>query len=265
MPKTLDDIIKALQAHTPPREVRYLPQGIDKERGTALALAYVDARFVQDRLDAACGPFGWQSLIQDIGGFVCVGIAVLNPETSEWIWKWDTGQDEPTDETDYDDKSDAVTVAGKSIVSRGIKRAGVQWGIARDLYDIPKRRRAIRLNAGGKFAGWDATRDGDGNGNGHTEAGATGQGKTEAQGDGQPEGDGTGTGGQAQATSTVKAEGGVKYAPEYLEFMDIAKRLEWDRTAINNVAQSCKDPQSGRVDYARARDLAKKQLPPTTA
>lgn len=252
MTKTIEDIVKVLQAHTPPREVKYLPQAIDKENRTALALAYIDVRFVEDRLDEACGPLGWQSRVEGIGGFLCVSIGIRNPETDEWLFKTDTGQDEPTDETDYEDKSDAVTVAGKSLVSRGLKRAGVQWGIARDLYNIPKRRRPIRLSASGKFAGWEERADSNGKGTATTQV--------EDHGNGQPE-----AAGKAEPQAAQSRLDPAKYPPEYMQFMDLAKQLGWDRDAINAVAQSVKDPQTGRVDYKRALELAQKQLPPAQA
>lgn len=251
--RTMEDIEKALKAHTPPREVKYLPQAIDKENRTALALAYVDARYVEDSLDAICGPLGWTSEVEEIGGFLCVGIGIRNPENPiDWVYKWDTGQDEPTDETDYEDKSDAVTVAGKSLVSRGLKRAGVQWGIARDLYDIPKRRRPIRLTASGKFAGWEERADSNGKGTAATQV--------EDHGNGQPE-----TAGKPEPQASQSKLDPAKYPPEYMQFMDAAKQLGWDRDAINAVAQSVKDPQTGRVDYKRALELAQKQLPPAQA
>lgn len=247
--RTMEDIEKALKEHTPPREVKYLPQGLDRENRTALALPYVDARYVEDSLDAICGPLGWTSEVEEIGGFLCVGIGIRNPENPiDWVYKWDTGQDEPTDETDYEDKSDAVTVAGKSLVSRGLKRAGVQWGIARDLYDIPKRRRPIRLSASGKFAGWEERPDGNGKGTAATKA------------EDQPE-----AASKAEPQAAQSRLDPAKYPPEYMQFMDLAKQLGWDRDAINAVAQSVKDPQSGRVDYKRALELAQKQLPPAQA
>lgn len=105
-----------------------------RNRGiTALALAITDARFFQDRLDHVCGAFNWQSKVEFIGGILMVGIGIRNPElTNEWLWKWDTGQE-----------MQAHTEArggGKSIMSRGYKRAGYQWGIGRDLYNYPKPR-----------------------------------------------------------------------------------------------------------------------------
>lgn len=235
---TMADIENGLKQKTPEKEIKYLPQAIDKERLTALALPYVDARYVQDTLDLSCGPFGWQTKIEDIGGFVCVGIGILNPDSQAWVWRWDTGQDEPTEKADWDDEGEAMSIGGKSVVSRGIKRAGVQWGIGRDIYDLPKRRQPIKpLNSRGKFTGWDRTRKpGD-------------AAMTEAEredGDGKPAAD-------------TKAS---THVPEYNEFQEVAKKLKWTQEDINSVLQNCKNADTGRVDYAEALRRAKEQLPP---
>jgi hypothetical protein len=83
-------------------------------------LDYVDARYVMDRLDAAVGPENWQDKYEDrADGSVrcCIGIRVKD----EWVWKCDVG-----------DPSDIEAVKGAH--SDAFKRAGVKWGIARDLY-----------------------------------------------------------------------------------------------------------------------------------
>jgi hypothetical protein len=231
MPKTVDEIVKVLTAKTPGDEIRYLPQSLDKENRTALALAYIDARFVQDRLDLACGPLGWQTKVEEIGGFLCVGIGIINPADGEWVWKWDTGADEPTEKADFDDEADGgVSVGGKSIVSRGFKRAAVQWGIGRDLYDIRPRRRQCRINARGKFGGWEQ------------------EGQAPVA---QP----------AQQAPAEQRDPPNGERASYNEFNDIAKHLKWSREEINSCLQACKGAD-GKVDFSKAVELAKKQLPP---
>jgi hypothetical protein len=82
-------------------------------------LDYVDARYVMDRLDEL-GPGNWQDRYEDRpNGSVRCGIGI-NIE-GEWVWKWDVG-----DESDIE--------ADKGAHSGAFKRAGVKWGIARDLY-----------------------------------------------------------------------------------------------------------------------------------
>lgn len=87
-------------------------------------LSYVDARYVEDRLDDILGPFNWQRGHQ-IGpdGVISagIGIRVLFDEGPEWVWKWDgAGMSDIEGE--------------KGAFSDSFKRAGVAWGIARDLY-----------------------------------------------------------------------------------------------------------------------------------
>jgi hypothetical protein len=85
-------------------------------------LDYVDARFVMDRLDEI-GAENWQDRFEDrANGSVRCGIGVL--VDGEWVWKWDVG-------TESDIESE------KGSYSDAFKRAGVKWGIARDLYGHP--------------------------------------------------------------------------------------------------------------------------------
>lgn len=87
----------------------------------ALALAYLDSRDVQDRLDAVCGAENWQCEHYDANGkMACkIGIRV----NGEWIWKTDGAG-----ETDIE--------AEKGAFSSALKRAAVHWGIGRYLYDL---------------------------------------------------------------------------------------------------------------------------------
>ena len=95
----------------------------DKDNPTeALALAYIDARAVQERLDQVCGPEGWQDEYRPTqGGFIC-RLSIRCGE--DWIAKED-GADvsaiEPT----------------KGGISDSFKRVAVKWGIGRYLYDLP--------------------------------------------------------------------------------------------------------------------------------
>jgi hypothetical protein len=94
-------------------------------------LDYIDARFVMDRLDAAVGPNNWQDKYEDLpNGSVRCGIGIrLGDQVVgiDWVWKWDVG-----------DPSDIEATKGAH--SDAFKRAGVKWGIGRDLYgDHPQK------------------------------------------------------------------------------------------------------------------------------
>jgi hypothetical protein len=91
----------------------------DKKRG--MALAYIDARDVQDRLDKVCGVF-WQVRHHHCGAdkLACeIGIKV----GEEWLWRGDGAGS-----TDVE--------AEKGAFSDSFKRAAVRWGIGRYLYEL---------------------------------------------------------------------------------------------------------------------------------
>lgn len=86
-----------------------------------MALAYLDARDVMDRLDLVCGPAGWQCDYPHANGKTVCRIAVKVGD--EWIWKADGAGD-----TDIE--------AEKGALSDAFKRAAVRWGIGRYLYGL---------------------------------------------------------------------------------------------------------------------------------
>jgi len=88
----------------------------------ALVLAYVTNRAIMERLDDVFGIDGWQNEFQYMpdGGIVCGISARL---AGEWVTKYDGA-----DKTQIE--------ATKGGLSGAMKRAGVQWGIGRYLYDL---------------------------------------------------------------------------------------------------------------------------------
>ena len=111
-----------------PSEVKWRVGSMSKDKTRAMALCYIDARCVMDRLDHVLGSGNWQSEVR-IGpdGRVAVGIGVRIVRDSavpwEWVWKWDG--------------AGATQVEGdKGSISDGLKRAAVQWGVARYLYAL---------------------------------------------------------------------------------------------------------------------------------
>ena len=123
---SVDDVKTRLHKATPPDEIKTRPgphsKSCNKPCNVAHPrLSYVDARFVMDTLDEAVGPDNWQrdQRLGD-GGKVSCGIGIRID--GEWIWKWDGAG-----ETDIEGE--------KGSYSDSFKRAAVNWGIARDLYD----------------------------------------------------------------------------------------------------------------------------------
>jgi hypothetical protein len=121
---TAAEIKTALSAPFDTREVQFKPQMVKNNR--CLAMAYVSARVVQDRLDEL-GVENWQdrySIMPD-GGVVCrLAIKI----EGKWITKTDVGS--PSEQPDSGDRL-------KAAFSDALKRAAVKFGIGRYLYRLP--------------------------------------------------------------------------------------------------------------------------------
>jgi len=138
-------MLAALAAPTPKEEIKTRPG-----RGGSGDLNYIDARFVFDRFDAALTPPLWQLEIVFSPGIhtperKANNGKIIEPEwlssyplarigvlcESGWVWRQDIGV-----------FSDIAGVKGS--VSDSIKRAAVQWGVGRDLYDPDSEARSTK-------------------------------------------------------------------------------------------------------------------------
>jgi hypothetical protein len=126
-----EDFFERLSAPFPPEAIswRVGSTNINKQtnappegkQAQGLALAYLDSRDVQDRLDAVCGPAGWQDDYPHAGTKTVCRIGIKLGD--DWIWKSDGAGD-----TDVE--------AEKGALSDAFKRAAVKWGIGRYLYGL---------------------------------------------------------------------------------------------------------------------------------
>jgi len=110
-----------LSAPFPADRVSWRVGSTTQDKSKGMALAYIDARDVMERLDEVCGPAGWQCDYPHANGkTVCrLGLRIGD----EWIWKADGAGD-----TDHE--------AEKGALSDAFKRAAVRWGVGRYLYDL---------------------------------------------------------------------------------------------------------------------------------
>jgi hypothetical protein len=116
-----EDIAARLAAPFPPEIVEWRIGATTTDKARGMALAYIDARDVQDRLDQVCGIF-WQVKHHYCGGekLACdIGIKI----GEEWLWRGDGAGS-----TDVE--------AEKGAFSDSFKRAAVRWGVGRYLYDL---------------------------------------------------------------------------------------------------------------------------------
>jgi hypothetical protein len=110
---------RALAAPFDPAEIRFKPAVVTGNR--ALALAYVDARAIQNRLDEVLGVDGWQDDYECLpdGSVVCRLRLKIG---GEWITKVDVGG--PSEQPDGGDRL-------KAAFSDALKRAAVKFGVGR--------------------------------------------------------------------------------------------------------------------------------------
>jgi hypothetical protein len=118
-------LMTALAATFDPSEVKFKPGVVSGNR--ALAIGYVDARVIQDRLDDVLGVDGWQDDYECLPDGSVVRRLRLRLG-SEWITKVDVGS--PSEQPDGGDRL-------KAAFSDALKRAAVKFGIGRYLYRMP--------------------------------------------------------------------------------------------------------------------------------
>lgn len=111
----------------PRAAVHWRVQGKPYERDgkfSAMALAYLDARDVMDRLDEVCGQDRWQSHFEETAkGRIICRISIDTTGQGDWVTKSDGAGD-----TDVEGE--------KGALSDALKRAAVSWGIGRYLYRL---------------------------------------------------------------------------------------------------------------------------------
>lgn len=103
-------------------EWRVQSAGVTNDKAWATVIAYVTNRAIQSRLDAVVGAPNWKneySKAPDEG--VLCGLSIKDGD--EWITK-------------YDGAENTNIEAVKGGLSGSMKRAAVQWGVGRYLYDV---------------------------------------------------------------------------------------------------------------------------------
>lgn len=87
-------------------------------------LLYKDARVDMNILDETVGNMNWDRDHKELKGNIYAGIGIWNEKQNRMVWKWDSGKE-------------SFTEAEKGEASDSFKRAGVNWGIGRELYTSP--------------------------------------------------------------------------------------------------------------------------------
>jgi len=115
------DIFHVLSQPFNPSQVSWRVGSTNGEKTKGLALAYIDARDVMERLDAVVGPLNWQDRYEVHGGKTICYLSIRIE--GEWITKADAA-------------GDSAVEAEKGAISDAFKRAAVKFGIGRYLYNL---------------------------------------------------------------------------------------------------------------------------------
>lgn len=121
--ETAQDLFDALCAPFAAEEIDWRVGSTTADKSKGMALAYIDARAVMDRLDGVCGPDNWAcNYSAGAGASIVCNLGVRMPN-GEWVWKADG--------------AGATDVEGeKGMLSDALKRAAVRWGVGRYLYEM---------------------------------------------------------------------------------------------------------------------------------
>jgi hypothetical protein len=114
--------VKALSAPFAPERISWRVGATSQAKDKGLALAYIDARDVMQRLDDVCGVDGWKCWYSHAGQKTVCDLSIRFGD--EWITK-------------ANGAGDTDTEAEKGALSDAFKRAAVLFGIGRYLYDVP--------------------------------------------------------------------------------------------------------------------------------
>lgn len=105
-----------------PEQISWRVGSTNAAKDKGMALAYIDARDVMERLDGVVGIANWQVDYPDAGnGKTACKIGIFLD--GQWVWK-------------ADGAGDSDIEAEKGALSDAFKRAAVRWGVGRYLYDV---------------------------------------------------------------------------------------------------------------------------------
>jgi hypothetical protein len=138
----LQNILPALAEKMP---YKWRVQSFSKNKAEATCVAYIDSRDVMDRLDKVC-IYGWERSHSEIKGNIYAVVTIIMPDGSR-ISRMDCGTESSTEKE-------------KGESSDSFKRAAVNWGVGRFLYDLEIKR--LPANAKKESNNWPYVVDANG-------------------------------------------------------------------------------------------------------
>ena len=118
-----------LAAPFPAEHVSWRPGATTQDKSKGIALPWIDARRVMDRLDEVTGGLWQDAYSFPVPGRCMCRIGLMVPAADDWVWREDSAADQTDDPEAIEPEKAAITEA--------FRRAAVKWGIGRYLYHVP--------------------------------------------------------------------------------------------------------------------------------
>ena len=118
------DVLQRLREPFSFKDVEWKIQVTTQDKARGMAVAYIDSRAIQNRLDEAIGAFSWRNdfVPWQNNSQIC-GLSVYDNDRGDWVTKYDGAEN-----------TDIEPIKGG--LSDSFKRAACVWGIGRYLYEL---------------------------------------------------------------------------------------------------------------------------------
>lgn len=120
--KVDDALLAQLKNPFPVEQIKWRLGATNKDKTEGIALAYIDSRDVQKRLDEVLGISNWRDYLERVNGGFISGIEIRID--GEWIRRSDAAGETKVEPV-------------KGGASDAFKRAAAKWGVGRYLYYMP--------------------------------------------------------------------------------------------------------------------------------
>lgn len=118
------DSLKRLREPFAFKDVEWKIQVATQDKTRGMAVAYINSRAIQNRLDEVIGTFNWKNTfaLWQNNSQIC-GLSVYDDERGDWVTKFDGAEN-----------TDIEPIKGG--LSDSFKRAACVWGVGRYLYEL---------------------------------------------------------------------------------------------------------------------------------
>lgn len=143
----MSEIQEKLQAPFHASEIKFFATALTKDKTKGKVAPYADARAFMERLDNVLGPENWSTAYEVLDQTRCAVECRLSIKVGDaWVTKANVGYPNEGKDADNADKEPL-----KAAYSDALKRACVEWGVGRFLYDMKLKQDWLPVDEWGKF------------------------------------------------------------------------------------------------------------------